>query len=100
MKILIVKLSSLGDVVHAMPAVRDMARAFPNAQIDWVVERGFVPLVRRCKGVRRVIASDLRGWRKALFNADTRQAWGRFKADLQTDAYDAVIDLQGLSKSG
>ncbi|MBP6007492.1 MAG: lipopolysaccharide heptosyltransferase I [Rhodoferax sp.] len=99
MKILIVKLSSLGDVVHAMPAVRDMVRAFPNAQIDWVVERGFVPLVRRCKGVHRVIASDLRGWRKALFSADTHQAWGRFKADLQTDAYDAVIDLQGLSKS-
>jgi heptosyltransferase-1 len=99
LKILIVKLSSLGDVVHAMPAVRDMARAFPNAQIDWVVERGFVPLVRRCKGVRRVIASDLRAWRKAPFSTETRQAWQRFKHDLQTDAYDAVIDLQGLSKS-
>lgn len=99
MKILIVKLSSLGDVVHAMPAVRDLARAYPEAQIDWVVERGFVPLVRRCKGVCRVIASDLRAWRKAPFSAETRQAWGRFKADLGSDAYDAVIDLQGLSKS-
>jgi heptosyltransferase I len=99
LKILIVKLSSLGDVVHAMPAVRDVARAFPNAQIDWVVERGFVPLVRRCKGVRRVIASDLRTWRKAPFSAETRQAWSRFKRDLQSEAYDAVIDLQGLSKS-
>jgi heptosyltransferase-1 len=82
-----------------MPAVRDIARAFPNAQIDWVVERGFVPLVRRCKGVRRVIASDLRAWRKGPFSAETRQAWGRFRGDLQTDDYDAVIDLQGLSKS-
>jgi heptosyltransferase-1 len=99
LKILIVKLSSLGDVVHAMPAVRDIARALPNAKIDWVVERGFVPLVRRCKGVRRVIASDLRTWRKAPFSALTRQAWNRFKQDLQTDTYDAVIDLQGLSKS-
>jgi heptosyltransferase-1 len=96
---LIVKLSSLGDVVHAMPAVRDIARALPNAKIDWVVERGFVPLVRRCKGVHRVIPSDLRAWRKSPFSALTRQAWSRFKRDLQTEAYDAVIDLQGLSKS-
>jgi heptosyltransferase-1 len=99
LKILIVKLSSLGDVVHAMPAVRDIARAYPNAQIDWVVERGFVPLVRRCKGVHRVIASDLRAWRKTPFSAETRQAWAMFKRELQHDAYDAVIDLQGLSKS-
>jgi heptosyltransferase-1 len=99
LKILIVKLSSLGDVVHAMPAVRDIARAYPNAQIDWVVERGFAPLVRRCKGVHRVIASDLRAWRKTPFSAETRQAWALFKRELQHEAYHAVIDLQGLSKS-
>jgi heptosyltransferase-1 len=99
LKILIVKLSSLGDVVHAMPAVRDLARALPNAQIDWVVERGFVSLVRRCKGVHRVIACDLRVWRKTPFSAATRQAWALFKRELQAEAYDAVIDLQGLSKS-
>ncbi|TXT39120.1 MAG: heptosyltransferase I [Comamonadaceae bacterium] len=99
MKILIVKLSSLGDVVHAMPAVQDIVREHPGAQIDWVVERGFVPLVRRCKGVRRVIAADLRQWRKSLFSAETRRAWALFKAELQQERYDAVIDLQGLSKS-
>lgn len=43
MRILIVKLSSLGDVVHAMPAVQDILRSFPQAEIDWVVERGFAP---------------------------------------------------------
>ena len=99
MKILIVKLSSLGDVVHAMPAVQDMLRAFPDAQIDWVVERGFVPLARRCNGVHRVIASDLRRWRKALLSADTRREWRVFRAELQRETYDAVIDLQGLTKS-
>lgn len=99
MKILIVKLSSLGDVVHAMPAVQDIRRALPDAQIDWVVERGFAPLVRRCAGVHRVIACDLRRWRKAMFSRDTRQAWQLFKAELQQVSYDAVIDLQGLSKS-
>ena len=99
MKILIVKLSSLGDVVHAMPAVQDILRAMPDAQIDWVVERGFAPLVQRCQGVSRVIASDLRRWRKAPFSPETHRAWRAFKLELQQEAYDAVIDLQGLTKS-
>lgn len=99
MKILIVKLSSLGDVVHAMPAVQDIRRALPQAQIDWVVERGFAPLVRRCEGVGRVIECELRRWRKAPLSAETRRAFAAFKADLRRDAYDAVLDLQGLTKS-
>ena len=99
MKILIVKLSSLGDVVHAIPAVQDIRQAYPQAQIDWVVERGFAPLVRRCKGVHRVIACELRLWRQDPLSAPTRQAWRLFKAELQQEHYDAVIDLQGLSKS-
>lgn len=99
MKILLVKLSSLGDVVHAMPAVQDMRRALPGAEIDWVVERAFAPLVQRCAGVRRVIPCELRRWRKAPLAAATRAEWKAFKAELQHEAYDAVIDLQGLSKS-
>jgi heptosyltransferase-1 len=99
LKILIVKLSSLGDVVHAMPAVQDIRRVLPQAQIDWVVERGFAPLVRRCDGVNRVIPCELRRWRKSPFSAATRAEWRAFKAELQREAYDAVIDLQGLSKS-
>lgn len=99
MKILIVKLSSLGDVVHAMPAVQDILQALPHAQIDWVVERSFAPLVQRCTGVSRVIECELRRWRKAPFSPLTRQAWRAFKTELQAESYDAVIDLQGLSKS-
>ena len=99
MKILIVKLSSLGDVVHTMAAVQDFRQAHPYAQIDWVVERAFAPLVVRCKGVHRVISCELRRWRKAPFAAETREAWKEFKSDLQHSDYDAVIDLQGLSKS-
>lgn len=97
--ILIVKLSSLGDVVHAMPAVQDLRAAFPTARIDWVVERAFAPLVARCAGVARIIPCDLRAWSKKPFAAATRAAWRTFKADLQTQSYDVVIDLQGLSKS-
>jgi heptosyltransferase-1 len=99
LKILIVKLSSLGDVVHAMPAVQDLRQAWPQAQIDWVVEPAFAPLLRRCSGVQRVIACDLRRWRRAPLSAATRQAWREFRAELQAEAYDRVIDLQGLSKS-
>ncbi len=103
LKVLIVKLSSLGDVVHAMPAVMDLQAAFPNAQIDWVVERGFAPLAARCAAVHRVIPCEIRRWRKGLFNADTRAQtrteWQAFKADLQQEAYDVIFDLQGLTKS-
>lgn len=98
-KVLIVKLSSLGDVVHAMPAVQDLRAELPGVHIDWVVERAFAPLVTRCEGVGQVIPCELRRWRKSPFVAQTRAEWRAFKAALQAQAYDAVIDLQGLTKS-
>lgn len=99
MNILIVKLSSLGDVVHTLPVVHDLRTAFPDARIDWVVERAFAALVRRCNGVHGVIPSELRRWRKAPFAGSTRAEWRAFRHELHADAYDAVIDLQGLTKS-
>ncbi|MCF8168347.1 MAG: lipopolysaccharide heptosyltransferase I [Rhodoferax sp.] len=98
-KILVVKLSSLGDVVHSMPAVQDMLRALPGARVDWVVERAFAPLVARCVGVGTVIPCDLRTWRKNLWSARTRHEYRVFKTQLQGQSYDAIIDLQGLTKS-
>ncbi len=98
-RVLIVKLSSLGDVVHAMAAVQDIRRAYPLAQIDWVVERAFAALVARCEGVQRVIPCELRRWRKSYLSAQNRMEWSAFKKELQSQAYDAVIDLQGLTKS-
>jgi heptosyltransferase I len=99
MNILIVKLSSLGDVVHAMPAVQDILHAFPGALVDWVVEPNFAPLARRCAGLHRVIECDLKRWRETVFTADTRNAWRAFSSDLQYECYDAVLDLQGMSRS-
>jgi heptosyltransferase I len=99
LKILLVKLSSLGDVLHTLPVVHDIKTAFPEAQIDWVVESSFAGVVRRCDGVNNVVTCELRKWRKAPFSAGTRQAWQTFKTDLQREKYDAVIDLQGLTKS-
>lgn len=99
LNILIVKLSSLGDVVHTMPAVQDIRRGLPHAQIDWVVEPGFAQLVARCEGVRRVIPCAMRLWRKHWLRASTRAAWQAFNAELGQVQYDAVIDCQGLTKS-
>lgn len=82
-----------------MPAVQDLRAAMPGAQVDWVVERGFAPLVSRCEGVDRVIPCELRRWRKKPFAAQTRAEWRAFKTALQEQAYDAVLDLQGLTKS-
>ena len=99
MRILLVKLSSLGDIVHTLPVVQDILAAMPDAQIDWVVEKAFAPLLSQVKGLRRIIPCELRRWRKSFWAAQTWQAWRVFKADLQSDSYDAVIDLQGLTKS-
>jgi heptosyltransferase I len=99
MRILLVKLSSLGDVVHTLPVVQDILAAMPDAQIDWVVEKAFAPLLSEVKGINRIIPCELRRWRKSFWTAQTRSDWRAFKADLHTHSYDAVIDLQGLTKS-
>lgn len=99
MRILIVKLSSLGDVVHAMPVVHDLRSAFPQAVIDWVVEPGFAPLVRRVDGVAEVIECALRRWSRRWWTSATRAEWRAFRARLRRERYDAVLDLQGLTKS-
>jgi len=98
-KILLVKLSSLGDVVHALPVVHDIRAALPGAQIDWVVEKSLAPLLVQHAGLHRIIACEIRRWRHSFWTAATWREWRAFRAWLQQDAYDAVIDLQGLAKS-
>ena len=99
MRVLIVKLSSLGDVVHTMPVVHDILHARPGTQIDWVVEPGFAPLVRRVSGVTEVIECALRRWSKSWWTSAARGEWRAFRARLKRERYDAVLDLQGLTKS-
>ncbi|MES2831434.1 MAG: lipopolysaccharide heptosyltransferase I [Pseudomonadota bacterium] len=100
MKILIVRVSSLGDVVHNMPMVADLLRHHPEAQIDWVVEEAYAPLIRLNKGVHRVIPFALRRWRKSLLTAATRAEIAMFRRTLREVAYDLVFDTQGLLKTG
>jgi len=98
-RVLIVKLGSLGDVVHAMPAVHDILVAQPDAQVDWVVEPAFAPLVRRVEGIGDVIEGALRRWRQGWWTAPVRAEIRAFRARLQREHYDAIIDLQGLGES-
>jgi heptosyltransferase-1 len=98
-RILFVKTSSLGDVVHNCPAVTDVARAIPDAVIDWVVEEAFAEAVRLHANVRRVIPLAIRRWRSAAFAAATWSEMSAFRAQLRSEPYDTVIDSQGLLKS-
>lgn len=99
MRVLLVKLSSLGDVVHTLPVVHDIRAACPDAVVDWVVEPGFAPLVRRVRGIGQVFEAPLRRWRERWWSARTRSEFAALRAQLQREPYDAIIDLQGLTKS-
>jgi heptosyltransferase-1 len=70
-RFLIVKTSSMGDVVHALPLASDLARRFPNAAIDWLVEESFAAIPRMHGAVDRVITVAVRRWRRAPFSAAT-----------------------------
>ena len=98
-RILIVKTSSMGDVVHATPVVSDILAHFPQAQIDWLVEAPFAAIPQLHSGVRRVIPMSWRKWRHQLFSGATWKAIGALRTELQRERYDAVLDLQGLLKS-
>jgi heptosyltransferase I len=100
LKILIVRVSSLGDVVHNMPMVADILHHYPNASIDWVVEEAYTSLVRLNAGVRNVIPFALRRWRKSLFATDTRAEIRIFYQSLRGKTYDFIFDTQGLLKTG
>jgi heptosyltransferase-1 len=100
LKILLVRVSSLGDVLHNLPMVADILRRHPGAAIDWVVEEGYVSLVRLNPHVRNIIPFALRRWRKSLTSKATRAEIAAFFRTLRAERYDYVFDTQGLLKTG
>lgn len=98
-RVLIVKTSSMGDIVHALPMVSDIARAHPGATIDWVVEEGFAAIPRLHPAVARVIPVAVRRWRKRLASPGTWREWRAARAALRGQRYDRIVDCQGLIKS-
>lgn len=99
MRVLLIKTSSLGDVIHALPALTDAARAIPGIQFDWVVEEGFAEIPTWHPAVGNVIPVAIRRWRKNLWQTFKTGEWRRFKQRLRDTHYDLVIDAQGLLKS-
>ncbi|WP_020559099.1 lipopolysaccharide heptosyltransferase I [Thiofilum flexile] len=98
-KLLIVKTSSLGDVVHMLPALTDIHTQHPDWQIDWVVEENFAEIPRWHPAIHQVFPVAIRRWRKSLFHKDTRQEISTFKQELASTPYDVILDAQGLIKS-
>lgn len=99
MRVLIVKMSSLGDVVHTLPALTDAAAAIPGIRFDWVVEEAFAEIPAWHPAVDKVIPIALRRWRKHPLRDFTGPEWRECKTALRRNHYDAVIDAQGLLKS-
>jgi lipopolysaccharide heptosyltransferase I len=97
--ILFIKTSSLGDVIHHMPALTEARYHYPQARISWVVEEAFAPLVRLHPAAAEVIPVASRRWRAATFAPATWREIARFLRTLQEREYNAIVDTQGLVKS-
>ncbi|MCU6195943.1 lipopolysaccharide heptosyltransferase RfaC [Citrobacter cronae] len=99
MRVLIVKTSSMGDVLHTLPALTDAQQAIPDIHFDWVVEEGFAQIPSWHSAVDRVIPVAIRRWRKAWFSAPIKAERKTFRDAVRLLQYDAIIDAQGLVKS-
>ena len=97
--ILLVKTSSLGDVIHALPAITDLQAVGVAERIDWVVEEQLTAIARLHPGVDRVIAVAIRRWRRAWWRRSIRDEVSACRRSLRAQSYDDVIDAQGLLKS-
>jgi len=104
-KILLVKLSSLGDVLHNLPIVWDLRKRLPDAQIDWIVEEAYVHLLEPLRttatfrGIDRIVPVAFRRWRKNLLSLRTWREFFAMRKLLQFTTYDVVLETQGLLKS-
>ena len=100
LRVLVLRVTSMGDVVLTLPAISDMADQLPGIQIDWLVEKPFAAIAAMHPGVRTVHAVSWRKWRKSLWSSETRQALAGFRQRLRQTRYDLVLDFQGqIAKS-
>ena len=97
-RVLIVKVTSLGDIVEALPVVADVQRAFPGVKVDWAADEAFADIVRWNAGVDRVLCAPLRRFKKARRWGDLKAIWASI-SELRAQRYDAIIDIHGVYKS-
>ncbi|MBS9423372.1 lipopolysaccharide heptosyltransferase RfaC [Photorhabdus caribbeanensis] len=99
MRVLLVKTSSMGDVLHSLPALTDAEKNLPDVRFDWVVEEGFAQIPGWHNAVDQIIPVAIRRWRKNWFSPEIRAERRLFKEKLKLHQYDVIIDAQGLLKS-
>jgi lipopolysaccharide heptosyltransferase I len=99
MRILIVKSSALGDIIHTYPVIAYLHDRFPDCEIDWVVEEPFKQLVEAHPLVHRAIPISTKKWRKSPFSRETWREWRATRRQLRATTYDVLFDLQGNIKS-
>jgi len=99
MRILLIKMSSMGDVFHTFPALSDAQQNLPGLVVDWVVEKSFAEIPKWHPVVDKVYPIELRRWRKSLFSKQTRNEIKDFFEEINQTQYDLIIDAQGLLKS-
>jgi heptosyltransferase I len=97
--ILFIKTSSLGDVVHHMPALTEASTRLPEARFNWLVEEAFAPLVRLHPAVSEVIPVASRRWRRGLHSPETWRDIGAAARAIRARAYDEIVDTQGLLRT-
>jgi len=97
-RILIVKVTSLGDIVETLPVVADLRRAFPSAQIDWAADAAFADIIRWNPGVARVLSAPLRKFKKARSWKDLKEIAASI-GELRAEKYDVILDIHGVYKS-
>lgn len=99
-RILLIKPSSLGDIVHALPVVAALRRHFPQARISWLINRGFAPLLIGHPCVDELIPFDRGHYGQLYHRLDAANDFLSFMQELREARYDWVIDLQGLFRTG
>ena len=98
-RFLVIRLSSIGDIVHALPAVAALGETYPEAEIHWAVESRYAILLDGNPFVHRLVKLDTLGWRKKLATFATWKSVSRGLAELRQVGFDAALDFQGLYKS-
>ena len=99
MKVLVIKSSSMGDIIHALPVAHDIRQALPAAELHWVAEESFRDIPTLAPAVSKVHVTAFRRWRKAILSGPVRAEMADVKNALRAEHYDVVLDIQGLMRS-
>jgi len=99
MRVLLIKLTSMGDLIHALPAISDAKAAIPNISFDWVIDKNFSEVAKWHPAVNRIVSTSHRTWKKNLFKSIKNGDIKKFVKDLRKESYDIVIDGQSSVKS-